>query len=74
MKPIKTLILLLAATLPLLHCSHKPKFEPVKNNVYEELQAKKRKLGEKGVLAEVAISDSRNLQTGINKRLRLAFQ
>lgn len=67
MKYIKTITTLWLAALPLLNCSQKPKFESVKNNIYEELMAKKRKLGEKGVLAEVALSESKNQQTGINK-------
>jgi hypothetical protein len=66
---MKTPRLLLAclAALPLLHCSHKPRFEPAKNDLYGELQKKKLKLNEKGVVAEVAIGESQNLQAGIDK-------
>ncbi len=67
MKNLKTLALCLAAALPLLNCSHKPKFEPTKNDLYGELQKKKMKLNEKGLIAEVAIGESKNLQTGIDK-------
>jgi hypothetical protein len=56
-----------ASALALVACSHKPKFESAKVDRYAELQAKQRKLGEKGVLAEVAIGESRDLQTGIDK-------
>ncbi len=55
------------AALPLMNCSHKPKFEPAKNDLYGELQKKKQKLNEKGVVAEVAIGESKSLQTGIDK-------
>jgi hypothetical protein len=65
-KPITVAIYFLA-TLCLLNCSHKPKFQPVKNDIFGELQNKKKKLAEKGILAEVAIGESRNLQTGIDK-------
>jgi hypothetical protein len=67
MNRLKTLSACLVAALPLLHCSHKPKFETAKNDLYGELQNKKRKLNEKGVVAEVAIAESRSLQTGIDK-------
>ena len=67
MNRLKTLSACLVAALPLLHCSQKPKFETTKNDLYGELQNKKRKLNEKGVVAEVAIAESRNLQTGIDK-------
>jgi hypothetical protein len=68
MNGLKTIAACLLATLPLLNCSHnKPKFEPAKNDLFGELQGKKRKLNEKGVIAEVAIGESRNLQTGIDK-------
>jgi hypothetical protein len=67
MKGIKTLAACMVAALPLLHCSHKPKFEAAKNDLYGELQKKKQKLNGKGVPAEVAIAESRNLQTGIDK-------
>jgi hypothetical protein len=50
-----------------IHCSHKPKFEPAKNDILGRLQEKKQKLNRKGVLAEVAIAESRDLQTAINK-------
>lgn len=77
MNRLKTLSACLVAALPLMHCSQKPKFEATKNDLYGELQAKKRKLNEKGVVAEVAIAESRALQTGIDKaeleaRARLA--
>ncbi len=62
-----TLVVSLLSALPLLNCSHKPKFQPVKNDIFGELQTKKKKLGEKGILAEVAIGESRNLQAGIDK-------
>ncbi len=64
---IKHIAVILVVTLPLTHCSNKPKFDPVKNDRYGELQAKKQKLNEKGILAEVAIGESKNLQTGIDK-------
>jgi hypothetical protein len=67
MRPLKTLALCLVGTLPFIHCSNKPKFEQVKNDIFGELQKKKIKLAEKGILAEVAIGESRNLQTGIDK-------
>jgi hypothetical protein len=50
-----------------VNCARKPEFEPAKNDILGELQGKKRKLNDKGVLAEVAIAESRNLQTAINK-------
>lgn len=53
--------------LPLLHCAGKAKFEPAKVDLFAELQGKQRKLNEKGVAAEVAIGESRDLQTGIDK-------
>jgi hypothetical protein len=67
MTHLKTIAACLLAALPLLHCTSKPKFEPAKNDLYGELQSKKRKLNEKGVAAEVAIGESRTLQTGIAK-------
>lgn len=67
MDRLKTLSLCLAAALPLLHCSQKPKFAAAGNDAYGELQIKKRKLNEKGVVAEVAIAESRALQTAIDK-------
>jgi hypothetical protein len=74
--PRRTAALLLLA-LPLLHCSHKPEFEPARNDILGELQKKRKKLNEKGVIAEVALAESRDLQTGMNKveleaRARLA--
>lgn len=53
--------------LPFLHCTQQPKFEPAKNDILAELQKKKKKLNDKGVIAEVALAESRHLQTGINK-------
>jgi hypothetical protein len=67
MQKLKTIAICLVATLPLFNCAHKPKFEKVKNDVFAELQAKKKKLNDKGVIAEVAIAESRSLQTGIDK-------
>jgi hypothetical protein len=58
---------LAAAGFGLLDCSHKPKFEAAKIDRFAELQAKKKKLNEKGILAEVAIGESRDLQAGIDK-------
>lgn len=57
----------LLLALPILNCSQKPKFEPARNDILAELQKKKRKLNEKGMIAEVALAESRHLQTGINK-------
>ncbi|MDB5048265.1 MAG: putative lipoprotein [Fibrobacteres bacterium] len=67
MNGLKTITAAVLAALALLNCSHKPKFEPAKNDLFGELQGKKRKLNEKGVAAEVAIGESRNLQAGIDK-------
>jgi hypothetical protein len=67
MKTPKILAACIIAVLPLMNCSKKPKFESVKNDIFGELQKKKAKLGEKGILAEVAIGESRSLQTGIDK-------
>lgn len=68
MQRLKQLALGLMMALPLVNCSQKPKaFAPAKNDVLGELQEKKKKLGEKGVLAEVGIGESKNLQTAINK-------
>lgn len=69
MRRLRTLAACLLMALPVIHCScsHQPKFEPAKNDILGKLQAKKKKLNDKGVLAEVAIADSRNLQTAINK-------
>ena len=69
-KPFKAFTLIttgLLAALAVLNCSQKPKFPPVKNDVFGELQTKQKKLAEKGILAEVAIAESKNLQTGIDK-------
>lgn len=57
----------LLLSLPILHCSHKPEFEPARNDILAELQKKRKKLNEKGVIAEVALAESRDLQTGMNK-------
>lgn len=65
MTPLKTIAACLLATLPLFHCAGKPKFDPTQNDLYGELQSKKRKLNEMGVAAEVAIGESGNLQTGL---------
>lgn len=67
----------LMLALPIFNCSHKPKFEPAKNDLLAKMQGRKQKLNEKGVLAEVALGESRNLQTAIDKaeleaRARLA--
>ncbi|MDB5103664.1 MAG: putative lipoprotein [Fibrobacteres bacterium] len=59
--------LMALAALSLIECSHKPKYEAAKNDLYGELQSKKKKLNGKGVAAEVAIGESKNLQTGIDK-------
>lgn len=53
--------------LAAVNCSHKPDFEPARNDILGGLQGKKRKLNDKGVLAEVAIAESRDLQTAIDK-------
>lgn len=66
MRRIQTLAACLLAVLA-VNCARKPKFEPAKNDLLGELEGKKRKLNGKGVLAEVAIAESRNLQTAINK-------
>jgi hypothetical protein len=63
----KPAVAVLLLALPILNCSRKPKFEPARNDILAELQKKKRKLNEKGVIAEVALAESRDLQTGINK-------
>lgn len=67
MRRLMTLALGALVALPLLNCSQKPKFEPAKNDILGGLQAKKRKLNGKGVMAEVAIGESRKLQTAIHK-------
>jgi len=67
MHNLKSLAACLAMALPLLNCAPKPKFVPAKNDMLGELQAKKKKLNDKGVLAEVALAESKNLQTAINK-------
>jgi len=67
MKPFRLITTGLIATLALINCSHKPKFTPAKNDFFSELQSKQKKLNEKGILAEVAIAESKNLQTGIDK-------
>jgi hypothetical protein len=77
MKTLKTLAACLAMALPLLHCAKKPKFEEARIDMLEKMQARKKKLNDKGVLAEVAIGESRSLQTAIDKaeleaRARLA--
>lgn len=58
---------LLLLALPILNCSQKPKFEPARNDILGELQEKKKKLNGKGIIAEVALAESRDLQTGMNK-------
>ena len=65
--PVKKIAVGLLLALPLLHCSHQPKFEPARNDILAKLQGKKQKLNAKGVLAEVALGESQNLQTAINK-------
>lgn len=67
MKTLKTLALCTLMALPVLNCAKKPMFEPAKSNLLEKMQAKKKKLNDKGVLAEVALGESKNLQTAINK-------
>lgn len=66
MRRLTTLAACLLAMLA-VNCARKPKFEPAKNDILGELQGRKKKLNDKGVLAEVAIAESRNLQTAINK-------
>ncbi len=77
MAPWKTLTASLLLTLPLLNCSSKPKFTPAHDDLLGRMQAKKQKLNDKGILAEVALGESKNLQTAIDKaeleaRARLA--
>jgi hypothetical protein len=70
MKTLKTLAACFAGlvmSLPFVHCAKKPKFEEARIDLLEKMQARKKKLNDKGVLAEVAIGESRNLQTAINK-------
>ncbi len=67
MRKLKSIAAGLILPLALLNCSHKPKFQPAKDDLLGKMQDKKRKLNEKGILAEVALGESRNLQTAIDK-------
>lgn len=67
MKDMMKIAACLALALPLLNCSHKPKFQPAKNDILGEEQSRKKKLNEKGTLAEIGIGESKNLQTAIDK-------
>lgn len=67
MRSLKMMAAGLLLALPLVNCSHKPKFEPAKDNLLEKMQARKKKLNDKGMLAEVALGESPDLQTAMDK-------
>jgi len=64
---IKSIIISVTAGLLFFSCASKQKFEPVKNNYMKKLQAKKKKYNKKGIPAEIALGESLDLQTAINK-------
>jgi len=66
----KSKLIILAGLFSLVfwNCSgNKPKFKAASNNHLEKLQKKKNKFNKKGILAEIAIGESTNLQVAINK-------
>lgn len=66
MRRIQTLAACLLAVLA-VNCARKPEFKPAKDDLLAGLQGRKKKLNDKGVLAEVAVAESRDLQVAINK-------
>ncbi len=66
-KKLQPVALLLVASMTLFHCSSKPKFDPVKNDIYGDMQNRKKKLADKKIISEIGIGESLKFQIGIDK-------